>query len=341
VSEAGTLHREPTPRLQVEDAVALMNSMNSTSPTNNTTHIEILPSHARTDGWFVAVRLPWASDKILRLPSGSGQHYADARFRERCDADGAFMIVFRSRYLRTGEIWFDEDPSDEPVDVLLYMHRPEPVASAKCQESPTLLVDLKQDAEVLLAAMPKDTRYEIRRAADKDKVVSLQSGTACTDLLPAFFEFYDRFASMKSIPLAPRTRLAKLAGAGALELTRATDPDGKDLVWHAYFRGARRVRLLHSGSVFRDSDDKDFRNLVGRANRCLHWQDMLYFKQRGIVAYDFGGWYVGDSHEDFLRVNQFKREFGGKVEQGYICHQVLTAKARLAFRVVRMLGKTK
>ena len=249
------------------------------------------------------------------------------------------MIVFQGRLLRTGEVWFDGQPSDVRVDLIRYMYRPEPVPGADCRESHTLVVDLSREPDEILAAMTKDTRYEIRRAAEKDKVTSAFHFTDATAVLPRFFEFFDRFATTKGIAVAPRARLKIMAEAGALGLTHASDPDGNDLVWHAYFRGPRRVRLLHSGSVFRESADNAFRNLVGRANRYLHWQDMLRLKACGMVQYDFGGYYVGDSHEDFLRVNQFKQEFGGTVERNYICEQRVSLKARVVYAAARLLGK--
>jgi len=48
-------------------------------------------------------------------------------------------------------------------------------------------------------------------------------------------------------------------------------------VWHAYILSGRTARLLHSGSCFRNRE-AHYRALVGRANRWLHWKDMLQLK---------------------------------------------------------------
>src|SRR5262249_28879040 len=138
------------------------------------------------------------------------------------------------------------------------------------------------------------------------------------------------FATLKNIPPAPAAYLKVLAVAGVLDLSCAVDAEGKDLVWHAYYRAPRRVQLLHSGSIIRTSTDSAFRNLIGRANRYHHWQDMLRFKEAGVVAYDFGGWYPGNRHQDFLRVNRFKEEFGGSVVREFTCRKLITVKAHLA-----------
>jgi lipid II:glycine glycyltransferase (peptidoglycan interpeptide bridge formation enzyme) len=249
------------------------------------------------------------------------------------------MIVFQSRWLRLGTVWFDEQPTDAKVDVIRYQHRKEPVVGTQSKEVYTLITDLRKTPDDLLAAMTKDTRYEIRRATDRDKITYRCWNTDMAEPLARFIEFYDQCAALKNIPRAPAAYLKVMVEAGVLDLSCAMDAEGKELVWHAYYRGPWRMVLLHSGSIFRDSADTAFRNLIGRANRYLHWQDMLRSKTTGVVAYDFGGWYTGTSHQEFLRVNRFKEEFGGAVVREFNCRQLITAKAHLASVVSRMLKR--
>ena len=250
------------------------------------------------------------------------------------------MIIFQSRWLRSGTVWFDDEPTDAKVDVIRYMQRKEPVAGGQTKEVYTLITDLSRPPEDLLAVMTKDTRYEIRRAANKDRITCRSWNTDMAEPLARFIEFYDRCANLKNIPPAPAAYLRVLAVAGVLDLSCAVDAEGKDLVWHAYYRGAQRVQLYHSGSIIRASADSAFRNLIGRANRYHHWQDMLRFKEAGVIAYDFGGWYAGNSHQDFLRVNRFKEEFGGSVVREFNCRKLITVKARLASVVNRIVRRT-
>jgi hypothetical protein len=252
------------------------------------------------------------------------------------------MIIYATRWLRRGKVWFDDQPTDIKVDVIRYVHRKEPVVGAQNREVHTLVVDLRKTPADLLAAMTKDTRYEIRRAADKDKTTYRCWHIDMAESLARFVEFYNRAAALKNIPPAPAAYLKVLADAGVLDLSTAVDMGGKELVWHAYYRGPRRVQLLHSGSIFREMTDNSFRNLIGRANRYLHWQDMLRFKDASLLAYDFGGWYAGNSQQEFLRVNQFKEEFGGAVVREFNCRQLVTIKARLTdmmvSRILRRAG---
>jgi hypothetical protein len=71
-----------------------------------------------------------------------------------------------------------------------------------------------------------------------------------------------------------------------------------------------RCRLLFSASHFRGQGETALRSLIGRANRLLHWRDLVAFKQQGFNCYDWGGWHAG-TEEVLVRINQFKESFGG------------------------------
>lgn len=92
--------------------------------------------------------------------------------------------------------------------------------------------------------------------------------------------------------------------------------EGNPIVMHSYLidnedRG--RVRLLHSASHFRSLLSSQERALVGRANRFLHYKDMLYFRNKGFSTYDFGGISIDDNDEEQKKIGAFKRGFGGLI----------------------------
>ncbi len=248
------------------------------------------------------------------------------------------MIKYTSKLLKRCEVWFDEEPTEE-VDILTYHQRTLPVVTAKCTDFYTLITDLSKKSDELLQNFSKDTRYEIRRAEKQDEIIYEYWMAKNTNaVLTRFHNFYDRFAIAKKLNVMDRRYLKRLADAGVLDLSVVQDKEGNDLVWHAYYRNTERVRLLHSCSLFRENADNASRNLSGRANRLHHWRDMLRFKQEGILCYDFGGWYEGNSDMEKLRINQFKSEFGGTVVKNYNCNQIVTVKARIlmtAFDVVK------
>jgi hypothetical protein len=96
---------------------------------------------------------------------------------------------------------------------------------------------------------------------------------------------------------------AELHGLGRRAMQLADHPDSRSRDGHA--------RLLQSVSPFRNHASFSDRNVMGRANRWLHWRDMCVLKEQGVVTYDLGGWYSGHSDREKLRINAFKEEFGG------------------------------
>jgi lipid II:glycine glycyltransferase (peptidoglycan interpeptide bridge formation enzyme) len=177
--------------------------------------------------------------------------------------------------------------------------------------------------------MEKGTRYEIRRAHKEalftESLEAERSGAALTE----FCDFYDRSAALKNLPPMDRNWLGAMARAGELVLTQVNHGEAP-LAWHAYHCGSRAAVLLYSMSSHRESSDAAFRQLVGRANRYLHWQDILRFKQKGVAKLDMGGWYGGKDDHALLQINKFKEEFGGKVVDVYNSMAGITIKGKLA-----------
>ena len=180
--------------------------------------------------------------------------------------------------------------------------------------------------------MKKGTRYEIRLAEGRDRLSAQDFDADQPGTLQEFCEFYNAFAMSKRLAHANRAKLSALASANRLWLSRAAGPDGSPLVWHAYIRQGRRARLLHSASLIRNSE-------AGRANRFLHWQDMLALKGRDTPVLDLGGWYAGSTDQGKLRINQFKGEFGGAIVKTFNCDKALTMRGRLALAAWRLFNR--
>ena len=132
-----------------------------------------------------------------------------------------------------------------------------------------------------------------------------------------------------------------MAAAGVLDLSVAKDPRGNALVYHANYRDRCRATELELPSLYRKLSDSASRNAIGRANRYLIWSDMLRYKAQGLKYFDFGGWYPGTADPALLKINEFKRGFGGQVVRAYQCEQILTLKGWLVLRVARLLKQTK
>jgi len=232
------------------------------------------------------------------------------------------------RYIRYGvtvvESWFAVP--QEPCDLLECRQLPEPLPHARSTPFDTIIASLDGGVESMFLRVKKDARRDIRRAEDTDGVQ--YAAVDCSpEQLAEFIEFEKRFAERKRIPSADTRRLQSLAANHALALSRAAAQDGETLSWHAFVVGTDRVRFLHGPSLA--GVDDALRNLLGRANRHHHWQDMVRFKNAGLRFYDFGGWYGGTENQAFARISRFKEEFGGAVTREFDSTLALTLKGRL------------
>jgi hypothetical protein len=246
------------------------------------------------------------------------------------------LILYSKQNLTIAEFHFDEQGAPPPVDIIRYQSRPEKVHGTVCYPFSTLLIDLTQEPDALLAGMSKTTRNEVRRAA-KDNLVFEFNAHPDNGWLSDFFEFYAEFAHLKGLPDLNRARLLGMRESQALILTRINQADGATLVWHCYVHVNGWARLIHSASLFR-ATDKAQQAVISRANRHLHWLDMLRFRETGFSTYDFGGWYSGQDDEAKLNINRFKEGFGGSVAAQFNIDRGVTLKGTLAVQLRRAAG---
>ncbi|AFY46255.1 hypothetical protein Nos7524_0336 [Nostoc sp. PCC 7524] len=239
------------------------------------------------------------------------------------------VIVKKKLMFSIGEVWFDEEPDKlSHIDVLYYWHRSQPIQDTQVQEVYTRLIDLTKNHDELWGSLSSNDRYKIRRAEQKDGIIYESWEDINTDTLNEFADFYDTFALQKGLTKLNRLQLNNLADVGLVDLSRIKLEDGTSLVWHAHYRNKNRSFLLHSASI-KNKNDSSFQSLLGRANRYHHWQDILRFKKQGIPVYDFGGWYIGNTDEEKLRINEFKQKFGGEVVNNFNCSRGITMKGKL------------
>jgi lipid II:glycine glycyltransferase (peptidoglycan interpeptide bridge formation enzyme) len=237
------------------------------------------------------------------------------------------MIRIKGSGAIYGDVWFDEDPPADPnVDILRYYCRHAPIAAARSVPFLSMVTDLGVEPEAIADTFSKDCRYKVRRADSKDGL-KLDWILDPRERLQEFREFFDAFARQKSHEPCDQQWLQAACDAGQLVLTTASR-DGEALVWHAYLISGKSAWLQYSGSCFRDKQN-DYRALVGRANRWLHWKAMLHFKDAGMARYDWGGLFEDESTPERAGINAFKKSFGGHVDRTYQCTVPVTIKGRL------------
>ncbi|MDE3066484.1 MAG: hypothetical protein KGJ60_02935 [Verrucomicrobiota bacterium] len=251
------------------------------------------------------------------------------------------MITYKSRFLIRAEVWYDNEADDtRSVDWIVYYQRSSPVSGAKTKFFYTYVIDLAQKPEQLQSNLNKDTAYKIRRARERDKIVCECCDPRDPAVMGHFEQMYNAFAAMKGLPRLERARMESMAAAGALDLSAAKDAEGHVLVYHANYRDNHRATGIELPSLYRKLSDSAERNLIGRANRYLTWNEIMRYKELGLKYFDFGGWYNG-SDPAMLKINDFKRGFGGAVLREYQCEQILTLKGWLAFRAASLVERAK
>lgn len=236
------------------------------------------------------------------------------------------MIVSRRHGLVIADYYFDEPLTGCRADVLRYNSWSMAVPSSRVIERWTILIDLGKDKERLWSGVDKNARNEIRRA-ERELVEARRWSVPGDSVIRDFADFFDVFAAQKNLSGVSRDRLKLLAANGCLHLSMACS-GGAVMVWHAYVCAQGRARLLHSASQFRALRQED-RNSIGRANRYLHWADLLAFKESGYSVLDMGGWDSAGS-EAVQRINDFKKKFGGSIAREFFCTRPCTVKGRVA-----------
>jgi len=254
------------------------------------------------------------------------------------------MKYFKKKgMIRVVEMWYEDNQSiDSTCDVIRYKFIPKiPRKAHSIEELYTLIIDLSSDPETLLNDVAKNTKYEIKRARERDNLTIqnlLSAGEKNDAALNEYIEFFNGFADLKKRNAITVGELAQFYNSGNLEIRSIIDLETSEPVsMHAYIISDGRARLLQSSSHFRGSNDPEYRKKTGRANRLLHWEDILYYKKIGLAYYDFGGWYCGSDDLEKLSINQFKEAFGGQKLREFSCIVPVTSLGTLSIAIRKII----
>jgi hypothetical protein len=192
----------------------------------------------------------------------------------------------------------------------------------------TSVVDLRLDETALMARMRTNFAYEIRRAGQRDGLSCPVWNTPDDACIGRFCAFYAGFATARQLRAANAHKLALLARTGSLAIA-AVFATGAPEVWlaaHVYLCDGRRARLLYSAGNVAQAQAAQ-RQLVGRANKLLHWEAMRHFRAAGYAEYDLGG--ISKS-EQLAAIDDFKNGFGGAEAVEYNALVGVTLLGKLA-----------
>jgi hypothetical protein len=248
------------------------------------------------------------------------------------------MIISERYSIRIVDLYFGEPrPESRGVDIFRYNQCPAPIDGAVCALFPTVVLDLSKSPDQMLANMKRDSREKIRQAEREERrgilryEYSVKNGAESVE---RFANHFDRCATAKAMPNSSRSRLTLLARNEVLDVSHVSDLKGELLAASCSILTPKRIRGLYAAATFRLTSESSKRSLISRANRYLYWRDFLRFKEMGAELFDFGGYYVGNSDAEKLRINRFKASFGGEVRTEFNCEECITLKGRLAHWII-------
>ena len=215
----------------------------------------------------------------------------------------------RLPFVKARHHWFYERPAaSSALGLAIYYHcrHTGPVPGFRRTPKFTKLTDLRKSAEELFNDFGKDTRHKLKRGiAEGLRFSIVEDRNELRDT-------YNEFARAKRLPLIEER---VLTAYWPKLLATKLSLDGKVLVLHAYLldRQCQRACQSHAAALFRSTDDRQQQNLIGRANRLLHYLDMLALKERRFEVFDIGGYARNTTDPELQEVNAFKDSFGGQL----------------------------
>lgn len=182
-------------------------------------------------------------------------------------------------------------------------------AFEEMQPEHTLILDLTEDEEKILAQMKQKGRYNIKIAEREG--IFLESSDSVATQLDDFYRLYSETGKRHKI-----TYRAKSYFNSLLEILSKS---GYARVYTAYFKNKGKKTALASAIIvysgkkaiymFGSSSD-EYKNMM--APYKLHWEIIKEAKRAGFETYDFFGIAPdGDQNHPWAGVTRFKKQFGG------------------------------
>ncbi len=256
-------------------------------------------------------------------------------------------ISYQKKFLKVNQIWY---PRDIAISELLKQKRKAdilfvhgvPIGETKgrfrgWQEYHTCMNDITITEEEMLAAINKAVRYQFRRSEKDNIEIRFYTKTDienAPELIAAFADIYERmYQSKGSDTKLNISAVKKYLDADGIVFSAVWHED-EMLVFHSYICDDTDARLLHSASCFREESADQ--SMIGRANKRLHWEDILYFKKKGLQRYDWGG--ISD-FENPNGIDEFKLKFGGEKITYYNVFVGNTLLGKLAVTAMKVMKR--
>ena len=182
----------------------------------------------------------------------------------------------------------------------------------------TKYVDLSQSEVSLKASFSKSVKYSINKSNKSDITFHTYSLKTQNDI-DFYVNYFNDFSKSKNLYFTLSSKdITSFLELDSFMVTCAKYNE-HILVMHGYTlnKESKSVILKHSSSHYRvQAKEQIDRNLIGIANRFLHYEDMLYFKKENFSIYDLGGYQIEETKDSsLLQINSFKDGFRGELIQ--------------------------
>jgi hypothetical protein len=242
------------------------------------------------------------------------------------------MVSFKKKFLflNVKENWYHCDPGFWdmilPTAWLHVKNRTTPVKPGFSDVTYTIENDLTLDHDTIYAGFLKSNRQQIRQAEEAGVEFEFHND------VEGFVEFFNEFARSVNIGTTSVRRIQEMEGF--LKLSYAKH-QGRILVAHSTLIDDtyKIVRAFHSAS--KRTDDAFDKSLIAKANKALHYKDMMHFRELGYKVYDFGGYTQNTEDKALLGINNFKQSFGGEV---VACTNYYTVSYQLLKKLGSLMG---
>ncbi len=245
-------------------------------------------------------------------------------------------IRYKKKGIKIAQIWFaDFGEARQRADIRFYHGVQNPADGKNCMSKSfhSLMSDLTLSEEEISAKINKNVRYEIRRNRKEDmevRIFNAKDLLSDTEVLSKFAQMYEKMYESKGMKgKINRTQVMAYLQEDAFCLT-AVYRDEEPLVFHSYIVGADEVRLLHSASDFRSGGEDA--NLIARANKRLHYEDMLHFAGVRKRRMDWGG---VSSLDNPNGIDAFKYKFGGEPVTYYNVYEGISLLGKAAVKMLK------
>lgn len=223
------------------------------------------------------------------------------------------MLVIDSSkiFFKKREIWFANKPFNVNGfhNVLFFgCKEKKDLTNFQRNNFTTLIIDLTQDLEEIWRKMSKSScRYAIKRAIrDGVKIEINQNYLDFIDINESFRDKKGLISYSKDVEF--------MKNNGTLFVSKYK---GEILGGQFYLNDEKNSRWLLGASKRLNASGKKA-TLIGNTNRLMVWEAIKHFKDKGLIEFDMGGYYLrNEKNEEKERINFFKKSFGGELVTKY------------------------